>query len=292
VTDPPAGVGRYLAAVGITLVAVVSQYFLPQEVPALLPVYSTLVGDLLVVYGIPIAACALLLGFEPLRQWRARMGSATVLGLSWYGAMTLLALAVVILLTVFYDILDPSALKFLTRMNPALTQAEPNPWLYVGLSFLVGACEETIFRGWIFGFWRGRSAGWVGPAIGTSVVFAGVHLYYGFTYGPASPLVYVELFLLGFAFAQAYRLSGGNLVVVALLHGVNDATAYLTLVIGTAGTVLHYLVVAVGALLALALYITRGTLGPRPVGPGAVPPVWPYFTADGPPSPPGPSGSS
>jgi membrane protease YdiL (CAAX protease family) len=272
-----AGHGRYVAAVAITIVAVVSQYFLPQSVPALRPVYGTLVGDLAVVYGIPIVACLALVGPEPVRHWRVRMRGAAISGLSWYGVVTIIAIAVVATLTAVYEAIDPSALTFLTRENPQLVAAAANPWFYVGLSFLVGACEETIFRGWIFGYWRGRTPGWVAPAVASSLVFAGVHLYYGFTYGPASPLVYVTLFALGMAFAQTYRQTGGNLVVVALLHGVNDATAFLTLVIGVWGIVLHYGVVALGLGVALVVHLQQS----GKVVPGAPPPEpeWPY--ADG-----------
>jgi membrane protease YdiL (CAAX protease family) len=266
---------RYLAAVVITVLAVLSQYFLPQDIPGLLPIYSSVVGDLAVVYGIPVVACAVLIGFEPVRQWRSRNGTAAVEGLRWYGLLTLVGLVVAVVLTILYERLDPSALNFLTRPNPALTQAAGDPWFYVGLSFVAGAFEEAIFRGWIFGFWRGRARGWWGPAIGSSALFAGVHLYYGITYGPASPLVYPTLFLLGFAFAQTYRLSGGNLVVVALLHGVNDATVYLTLIIGVVGTELHYAVVFLGVLVAIVLYLRAGPSEGRTTPPSPTE-VWPY----------------
>jgi membrane protease YdiL (CAAX protease family) len=270
--SPPAGrigrssgrLARYAAGVVVTVLAVLSQYFLPDLVPALHPIYGTLVGDLAVVYGIPVLAFALLVGGEPLRHWADRMQRATVEGLRWYGLLSLLALVVVFVLVIVYMAVDPAALQYLNRPNPALQQAVGNPWLYVALSFVVGAFEETIFRGWIFGFWAGRGGSWIVPAVGSSVLFAGVHLYYATTYGPAAPLIFPTLFLLGFAFAATYQASGGNLVVVALLHGVNDATAFLTLVNAPLGDGLHYLVILVGALLGLILYLRKA---PAPLPP-------------------------
>ncbi|MGA8536565.1 MAG: CPBP family intramembrane glutamic endopeptidase [Thermoplasmata archaeon] len=254
-TTSRASLARYFVGVAITVFAVLSQYFLPQALPALRPIYGTLVGDLAVVYGIPVLSFVLLVGLDPLRHWADRMGLAVVEGLRWYGLLSLLALVVVLGLAIVYMAFDPAALQLLNRPNPALQQAAGDPWLYVALSFVVGAFEETIFRGWIFGFWRGRAGSWVVPALWTSGLFAGVHLYYATTYGVAAPLIFPSLFLLGFAFAATYQASGGNLVVVALLHGANDATAYLTLINLDLADGLHYLVILVGAALGLVLYL-------------------------------------
>ena len=182
------------------------------------------------VYGVPILTFSLLVGGGPLRDWNRRMGLATWHGLRFYGLLTILALVVIFVLTIVYEIVDPAALQLLNRPNPALQQATGDPWFFVGFSFVIGAFEETIFRGFIFGYWRDRSGPWMVPAVWTSVVFAGVHLYYGTTYGAAAPLIFPGLFLLGFAFAATYRFSGGNLVVPAVLHGAHDAAAFLTLV--------------------------------------------------------------
>jgi membrane protease YdiL (CAAX protease family) len=270
---------RYGVGVVVTVFAILSQYFLPQAVPLLRPIYGTLVGDLAVVYGVPVLAFLILVGVDPLRHWADRMGLATIEGLRWYGLLSLLALVIVLALAVVYTAVDPSALKLLDRPNPALQQAVGNPWLYVALSFVVGAFEETIFRGWIFGFWRHRPGSWIVPAVGSSLLFAGVHLYYATTYGPAAPLIFPSLFLLGFAFAAVYQASGGNLVVVALLHGANDATAFLTLVNAELGDVLHYAVILVGALVGLVLYLRPSTTSPPPA-----PPPPPDGTTERPPS--------
>lgn len=274
---------RYAAGVAITVVAVASQYFLPQLIPPLQAIYDNLPGDLAVVYGVPVVGFLTLVGTLPLQHATDRMGSASWEGFRWYGSMAAMALAITAILTVAYTILDPSALALLDRPNPALEIAQGNPWFFVGFSFVIGAFEETIFRGWIFGYWLGRARGWVGPALWTSVLFAGVHLYYGTTYGTAAPLIFPTLFLTGFGFAAAMRYSGGNIVVIALLHGATDAAAYLTLVSTTDGLVLHYGLVLIGLAIALATYlsITYRTFDP-PAGwwatdrnPSAEPPCGP-----------------
>ena len=270
-TAGPAG-GRslvgYAVAVAITVGAVLSQYVVPERWPLTRSVYDNLPGDLLVVYGLPIVAFAVLVGVAPLRAWRQRLRLAAWRGLGWYGALSLLALAVVFFLVIIYDIVDPHALELLRRTSPPLVAARSDPWFYVGLSFAIGAVEETIFRGWIFGFWSGRTTRWVVPATWTSALFAAVHLYYGTTYGAASPLIFPTLFLAGFAFAATYRASGGNLVVPALLHGGMDASAYLTLVNDAVALAIHYGLIAVGGVCALIAYL-RGEWDDPPVATGA-----------------------
>jgi membrane protease YdiL (CAAX protease family) len=260
---PPArtaGVARYSLAVLVTVVAVYSQYFVPQTWAPAEAVYGNLPGDLLVVYGLPIVAFVLLVGTGPLRNWADRMGTATYQGLLWYGGLSVVALVVTIALTIVYEAVDPAALQLLNRPNPAITQAAGNPWFWIGFSFVIGAVEEAIFRGWIFGFWQGRAADWRIPAVGSSALFAALHLYYGTTYGIAAPLIFPSLFFLGLAFAAAYQRSGGNLVVVALLHGAYDASAfYFAFVNANVGLLFRYAPVLAGvAVLLVDLARTPG----------------------------------
>lgn len=259
------------------MLAILTQYFVPELVPASRPLYGTLVGDFFVVYGIPILAFLALVGTGPLRHWNRRNRLATLEGLQWYGITSIVAILAVFVLTIVYLAVDPGALALLERANPALEQGASDPWFFIGLSFAVGAIEETIFRGWIYGFWASRGGSWLVPATWTSVLFAGVHLYYGTTYGVAAPLIFPTLFFAGFGFAAAFRASGGNLIVIALLHGVFDASAYLTLVSLPAGEGLRYGVILAGALVAVLVYFRaiRGTTHPLglvsdtgPPGPG------------------------
>ena len=258
---------RLALGASITVAAVLSQYLVPSDWPGARLLYGSLVGDLAVVYGLPIAALALLLGADPLRNWRARSRSAIPLGLGWYCALSLLALVVTIALVIVYEIVDPAALGPLSRENPALRSAAGDPWFYVALSFLVGACEETIFRGWIFGTWARNAHGWIVPAIVTSGLFAGVHVYYGLTFGLASPFYYQELFLLGFAFAATYQATGGNLLVIALLHGLNDAIAFTSLVSQDVEIAAHYLLIVGGAIVGLVYYLRTRPAPPLPLVP-------------------------
>ncbi len=267
----PVPASRYAIGVAVLVAAVVSQYVLPSLWPASRVLYGNLAGDVAVVYGLPVVAFAVLVGPGPLRAWRRSPGLAAVEGLGWYGTMSLLALVLTIALGVVYEVLDPGALQLLNRPNPALEAAVGNPWFFVGFSFVIGAFEETIFRGWVYGFWEGRTARWTTPALLTSLLFAGVHIYYGTTYGAAAPLIFPSLFLLGFAFAATYHATGGNLVVVALLHGATDAAAYLTLVSVGAGEALHWGLVLVGALVALIVYLQRSSVPRTPPRP---PPAW------------------
>jgi membrane protease YdiL (CAAX protease family) len=294
---PDRALARYLVAVVVTVVAILSQYFVPQNVPSLYPVYASLPGDLFIVYGIPIIAFSILVGAGPLRHWSARMRTATADGLAFYAAAIVLTFAVLAAMLLVYEALDPSAIQLLARQNPVLTQAAGDPWFWVGFSFVIGAFEETIFRGWIFGFWRGRAKSWIVPAIGTSALFAAVHLYYGTTYGPAAPLIFPGLFLLGFAFAATYQTSGGNLLVVALLHGLYDAAAFLTLIDTNLGALVRYLPVVVGLVLLLVRFVVHDSDAASPPAPpirSAPPLAFPSSPVPPPPPPPpaaGPPGT-
>lgn len=250
-TSPPGSLWRYGLAVAITVLAIVSQYFVPELVPATDVVYGNLASAIFIVYGIPIVAFVLLVGVGPLTGWRRQMAAATWQGFRWYGAMVTLALVVTIVLVAAYLAYDPAALAFLNRPNPALELGQANPWFFVGFSFVVGALEETIFRGWVFGFWLQRTRRWFVPALWTSALFAAMHVYYGATYGPAAPLIFPTLFLTGFAFAATFQASKGNLVVIAALHGATDAAAYLTLISTPAGLAVRYGLMLVGLVIAV-----------------------------------------
>jgi len=274
-----APLSSYAAAVAIAVLAILSQYFLPPLVPAVQPVYSTLVTGLLVVYGVPIVAFVLLVGVAPLRRFFSNPGSAAVEGLRWYGAMSILGLIAAFAIVAVLAAVDPSALSQLTKLSPPLVQAESDPWFWVAFSFVIGIVEETIFRGWVFGYWLLRNPSrWFVPAVGTSLLFAGVHLYYGRTYGFASGVAFAELFFAGLGFAFAVRYSRGNLLVVGLLHGAHDALSFSTLVWKPDGMDLFYLLILAGAIV-FVLVALRANTGGRPITPWQAGPVTPPPTA-------------
>lgn len=285
--EPPEGtpsdvasVPAYVAAVAIAVVAILSQYFLPQLVPLVRPVYATLLTGLLVVYGIPIIAFAVLVGGGPLRGFFSNAGSAAVEGLRWYGATAILGLLSVFVIVAVLTAIDPSALSQLSKLSPPLEAAKSDPWFWVAFSFVVGIIEETIFRGWIFGYWLLRQPSrWVAHAVWTSVLFASLHLYYGTTYGVASAVAFAELFFAGLGFAIAVRYARGNLFVVGLLHGAHDALSFATLVWNPYATELYYLLIVVGALIFLVVAFRARQVAARgpitPWQPGPVPPLSP-----------------
>jgi membrane protease YdiL (CAAX protease family) len=254
--------------VAISVAAIYSQYVVPQHLALLAPIYSSLLSGLLIVYGVPILAFVVLVGGRPIARWASNPGVAAWEGLRWYGLLSLLSLVILIVSVSFYLRFDPSAVQLLQKPNPVLQQATSDPAFWVVFSFAIGAVEETIFRGWIFGYWiaRGTKRWWV-HATWTSALFAAVHLYYGTTYGLAAPLIYPSLFLLGFAFCAAVRSSGGNLWIVALLHGAHDAAAFLTIVSTPAALGLEYGIIAIGAVIAV-----WDAAASRPMPPP--PPAW------------------
>jgi membrane protease YdiL (CAAX protease family) len=255
---PPAPLWAYATATAITVLAILSQYFVPQLLPAVRPAYASLPSVFGIVYGIPIVAFSALVGIDPLRGWADRMGTSVVEGLRWYGLLTLLGLVLAIVLLAILIALDPSAAGALNKPTPVVQTAKANPWFWVALSFPVGVLEETIFRGWIFGYWLQRSPrSWGVHAAWTSVLFASMHLYYALTYGIVFVIPALILVLDGLAFAIARRNSGGNLVTISFLHGWNDATAFLSLVLLGVGLGLHYLIVLIGGLVALIVYLQR-----------------------------------
>ncbi|MCI4334167.1 MAG: CPBP family intramembrane metalloprotease [Thermoplasmata archaeon] len=264
-----ASLGAYALATVITVFAVISQYFLPSWLPGTRWVYGNLPGDLAIVYGVPILSFLLLVGTAPLRHWQERMGHASVEGLRWFGLYSLLALLLSFIALILYQALDPAAVRQLSRSVPVVQGAAGNPWFWIALSFAVGAIEETIFRGWIFGYWLSRFPGqWQRAAIGSSLLFAGVHLYYWGTYGVIAPVPLITLTMLGLAFSWAMALSGGNLVIVALLHGAFDATSFYSLVNLDVALALHYGLVLLGLGVAAAVAIRQRT---RPRAPRYAP---------------------
>jgi membrane protease YdiL (CAAX protease family) len=265
-------VPSYSLAVLVTAFAVLSQYFLPQRVPALHPIYGSFVGSLGVVYGVPALAFFVLVGGRPLSRYFSEPGRAATEGLRWFGLIFVLSLAVLFALTLVYLLVDPAALRLLNRPNPVIQAARSDPGFWIAFSFVVGFVEESLFRGWIFGYWLARgSRAWIGPAVLSSLLFAAVHLYYGVTYQAAAAFAFAQLFLLGMAFSVGMRYGRGAVFMVALLHGTYDAAGFLTLVSVRASLSLEYGVVAIGLILAALRYFQQRAAAPPPMSAWAGP---------------------
>jgi hypothetical protein len=78
----------------------------------------------------------------------------------------------------------------------------------------------------------------------------------GLVYGVASALT--DLVTFGMAMCVTYYLSGGNLLVPAVIHGAYDATGFLGVATSSQiGTVLRVLMMLIGIVVALSLFINR-----------------------------------
>jgi membrane protease YdiL (CAAX protease family) len=131
----------------------------------------------------------------------------------------------------------------------------------VGASLLiVGPAEEYLFRGFVFGGLLSlfKNHHWLVLSLVSSFFFAAAHLYYGLVYGVASAIDFTDLATFGMAMCVTYYLSGGNLLVPAVLHGAYDATGFLGVATSSQiGAVLRVLMMLVGIAVALSLFISR-----------------------------------
>lgn len=243
---------RYLFGLVIILGASYSQYVFGGFGPAV---------GFLVVYGIPIVVVSILWGRAIIQRAAKNTWVASKFGLGFYGAFTALGLlasyAIIFVLTSF----DPAALNLLNRPNPVLHVSPEYAWIMVGVSFLiVGPAEEYLFRGFVFGgllcLFKNRH--WLVLSLVSSVFFAAVHLYYGLVYGVASAIAFTDLVTFGMAMCVTYYLSGGNLLLPAVIHGAYDATGFLGVATSSQiGTVLRVLMMLIGIAVALSLFINR-----------------------------------
>jgi uncharacterized membrane protein YesL len=80
----------------------------------------------------------------------------------------------------------------------------------------------------------------------------------GLVYGVASASALTDLVTFGMAMCVTYYLSGGNLLVPAVIHGAYDATGFLGVATSSQiGTVLRVLMMLIGIVVALSLFINR-----------------------------------
>jgi len=248
----PIGKSRYLFGLLIILGAAYSQYVLGGFGP---------VSGLLVVYGIPIVVVSILWGRAIVQKAEKNIWTAFKFGVGFYGAFAALGLlasyAILFVLTNF----DPAALNLLHKPNPVLNVSPESAWIMVGVSLLiVGPAEEYLFRGFVFGgllsLFKNRH--WLVLSLVSLVFFAAAHLYYGLVYGVASALAFTDLVTFGMAMCVTYYLSGGNLLVPAVIHGAYDATEFLGVATSPQiGTVLRVLMMLIGIAVALSLFVNR-----------------------------------
>ena len=214
--------GKYLLGLFVIYATVYSQYLLPSE---------SLVFGLLLVYGIPIVIIGSYWGRYTLHRFFNRMSAAVKYGFASYGGFTGLSFIITFVIILLIIIFDPAALNILNNPNPVLKTTPENAWVMVWASFLVvGPAEEFIFRGFIFGGLLNivGNRHWISLAFLTSILFAAAHLYYTLEYGLVSIIMFTQLVAFGMAMATTYYLSNGNLLIPSFIHGLFDATGFLT----------------------------------------------------------------
>jgi membrane protease YdiL (CAAX protease family) len=219
--------GRYLIGIIIIFASAYGQYLVSG---------LSLAFGAFFVYGVSIIAIALLYRAPIARRAFRHTPRALKLGLGYFGAFTVLATAATFIVTALLLDIDPKALNLLQRPVPVLNVPPRLAWMMVGASILVvGPCEEYIFRGFVFGgllslFGERR---WLLMAFVSSLLFTVVHLYYALVYGVAALIPFIGILAIGMALAVTYYKSGGNLLIPALIHGVYDATGFLTVAVST-----------------------------------------------------------
>ena len=251
-SSKPIGKARYLFGLLIILGAAYSQYVFGGFGPAV---------GFLVVYGIPIVVVSILWGRAIIQRAAKNTWVASKFGLGFYGVFTALGLLASYVILFVLTSFDPAALNLLNRPNPVLNVSHEYAWIMVGVSLLiVGPAEEYLFRGFVFGgllsLFKNRH--WLVLSLVSSVFFAAAHLYYGLVYGVASAIAFTDLVTFGMAMCVTYYLSGGNLLVPAVVHGAYDATGFLGVATSSQiGTLLRVLMMLIGIVVALSLFINR-----------------------------------
>jgi len=250
----------YVLVLAIVLAAVYLQYPLKDLERHLGEVLGTIAGILL-VYGVPMLAITLLWGTGIIRKFFKNTYSGLKLGLGLFGVFTVLGTVLAVVILVILLAFNPSTTNLLNKPNPVLNVSPGFAWVMVGVSLLVtGPAEEYIFRGFVFGGLLDifKKSHWLILAFVSSLLFAAAHLYYAFTYGPASLIQFTEIVTFGMAMAGTYYLSGGNLFGIALIHGAYDATAFVGVATSTSvGLGLRAFMILLGIIVAFLLYVQR-----------------------------------
>jgi membrane protease YdiL (CAAX protease family) len=254
-TEKRRPVARHLGKAGFAagLLVILACTYLQYAIPGL-----NLVTGTLIVYGVPILVTSLIWGRTIIFKALNRMYAALKYGFGYFGIFTIIGIGASILIIFLLTAFDPSAINLLNKPNPVLQVSPELAWYMVGFSFLVvGPSEEYLFRGFVFGGLLNVSKGqhWLTLALVSSIFFAAVHLYYAVVYGIASLVAFADLITFGMAMAATYYVSGGNLLVPAILHGAYDATAYVSIATSSdIGVQLRDLMIVIGLVSALLVF--------------------------------------
>lgn len=238
----------YIVGLLVLFICSYSQY--------LLGTFPNVLGTLF-VYGIPILAVSLLFGRPIMGAAFAHNTGALKLGVGLFGVFLLLGELLGVLVLQGLTYVQPDAANFLNKPNPVLNVSEEYAWLMVLISIaIVGPAEEYLFRGFVFGGLLNLYGGqhWIKLAFASSLIFAAVHLYYALVYGYASIIAFILIVSISMGLSATYYLSGGNLLIPALLHGAYDAAGFVGVAVSPrVGTSLRGMMVLVGIVVAVLL---------------------------------------
>ena len=233
-----------------------------------IPNLGTFTGMVL-VYGVPIVIVSFIWGREILQRAFKNILESVKYGLSMYGIFTGIGLMSSVAMLYILLAVDPSSLNLLHKPNPVLNIPEEFALIMVVLSILiVGPAEEYLFRGHIYGglLKLVGTGHWLVLAFLSSILFAAAHLYYAIVYGVASSIQFIDLIAFGMAMATTFYLSGGNLLLPALLHGVYDATGFLGVAFqSNIGGILREIMLLIGLVTAIIVFNRRRKVDEKPI---------------------------
>jgi membrane protease YdiL (CAAX protease family) len=218
--EKPLSTVLYIIGVAVIFTAVYVQYFVPLGE----------VEGYLVVYGIPIVVVSLIFGKQILHRAAKNSKEAFQKGLGIFSTFYLGGIFLSVIALVVILLFNPTAAQLLERINPALNVPANIAWIMIVVSMLViGPAEEFLFRGFVYGGLLNLTKGryWAALAVLSAILFASAHGYYALTYGIASPVFIIQLISFGVGSAFIYRVTGGNLVALSVIHGTNDAIGFL-----------------------------------------------------------------
>jgi membrane protein implicated in regulation of membrane protease activity/membrane protease YdiL (CAAX protease family) len=244
--DYPLTGGKYWAGLFIIFACAYSQYLIERLGPF---------AALLIVYGIPIWVVSHICGYAIIRKSFRHTYAALKFGVGLFGIFSLLGVIAAYIIFSLTMMVDPRAANLLYKPNPVLHVPPELAWIMIWLSLIVVApAEEFIFRGFVYGgmlvLFKNRH--WLSLAFLSSGLFAMAHLYYALVYGVVSLAIFAELLFVGIAFATTYYLSGGNLLIPVLLHGLYDASGFMTVAMSPeVGMMVRWSMVAAGILVGL-----------------------------------------
>jgi len=242
----------YIIGLLVIFASIYSQY----AIKGLGPIFGTFI-----IYGIPILTTIILWGSSIIRRAFNRTYAALKFGLGFFGAFTVLGMLVAAAILFIIVTLDPSAANLLQRPNPALNIPPKLAWVMVWISlFVVGPFEEYLFRGFVYGGLLSilKDRHWLSLAFVSSILFAAAHPYYAFVYGITSLVQFTDLVAFGMAMAATYHLSGGNLLIPAIIHGTYDASEFFDVATSlNLGAPFRGVMIMTSILVAIVLFIQK-----------------------------------